>query len=52
MAPGGRLVLAGILERQVEELRAAYAPAMALEVADREDGWVLMTARRDAAASA
>jgi ribosomal protein L11 methyltransferase len=52
LAPGGRLVLAGILERQVDELRAAYAPALALEVADREDGWVLMTARRDAARSA
>ena len=52
LAAGGRLVLAGILERQVDELGAAYAPALALEVADREDGWVLMTARRDAAPSA
>ena len=52
LAAGGRLVLAGILERQADELRAAYAPAVALEVADREDGWVLMTARRDAAPSA
>lgn len=46
LAPGGRLVLAGILERQAEELRAAYAPVLAIEVADREDGWVLMTGRR------
>jgi len=52
VAAGGTLVLAGILERQADELRAAYAPALALEVADREDGWVLMTARRDAAPSA
>jgi len=52
LAAGGRLVLAGILERQADELCAAYAPAVALEVADREDGWVLMTARRDAAPSA
>ena len=46
LAPGGRLVLAGILERQADELRAAYAPVLAIEVADREDGWVLMTGRR------
>ena len=40
---GGHLVLAGILERQANELRAAYAPWIALEVEDSEDGWVLMT---------
>lgn len=45
VAPGGSLVLAGILERQTEELKAAYAPHAALEVSDAEDGWVLMTAR-------
>ena len=44
VAPGGHLVLAGILERQAEELTAAYAPYCQLVVADREDGWVLMTA--------
>jgi ribosomal protein L11 methyltransferase len=44
VAPGGSLVLAGILERQVDELKAAYAPHAALEVSDAEDGWVLMTA--------
>lgn len=43
---GGHLILAGILERQVEELKAAYAPHCDLGVADSEDGWVLMTARR------
>jgi ribosomal protein L11 methyltransferase len=45
VAPGGWLVLAGILERQADELKAAYAPYARLDVADREDGWVLMTAR-------
>jgi ribosomal protein L11 methyltransferase len=45
VAPGGSLVLAGILERQTEELKQAYAPYAALEVSDTEDGWVLMTAR-------
>ena len=42
---GGQLVLAGILERQVELLQQAYAPWCALGVHDREDGWALMTAR-------
>ena len=46
LAPGGWLVLAGILERQADDITAAYAPALALRVADREDGWVLMCARR------
>uniref|UniRef100_UPI0035B47AF1 50S ribosomal protein L11 methyltransferase n=1 Tax=Hylemonella sp. TaxID=2066020 RepID=UPI0035B47AF1 len=44
VAAGGHLVLAGILERQAEELTQAYAPYCRLAVADREDGWVLMTA--------
>lgn len=44
VAPGGNLVLAGILERQADELMAAYAPHCQLVVADREDGWILMTA--------
>jgi ribosomal protein L11 methyltransferase len=43
---GGHLVLAGILERQEEELIQAYAPHLALKVSDREDGWILMTAHR------
>lgn len=46
LAPGGHLVLAGILARQEAELLAAYAPLLQLAVADREDGWILMTARR------
>lgn len=46
VAAGGWLVLAGILERQADELKQAYAPHLRLEVADTEDGWVLMTARR------
>ncbi|PLC05348.1 50S ribosomal protein L11 methyltransferase [Variovorax sp. RO1] len=45
VAAGGSLVLAGILERQADELKAAYAPYAALEVSDTEDGWILMTAR-------
>jgi ribosomal protein L11 methyltransferase len=46
VASGGHLVLAGILSRQAAELQAAYAPWLALEVTDEEDGWILMTARK------
>jgi ribosomal protein L11 methyltransferase len=49
VAPAGSLVLAGILERQADELKAAYAPWIRLEVADSEDGWILMTATSPAA---
>ena len=48
VAPGGHLVLAGILDRQADELKAAYAPWLALQVSDREDGWILMTGQRPA----
>ena len=43
---GGHLVLAGILERQADELKEAYAPYIKLDVADCEDGWILMTAQK------
>ena len=46
VAAGGNLVLAGILERQADELKEAYAPWVKLEVADAQDGWILMTASR------
>lgn len=46
VAQGGDLVLAGILERQADELKAAYAPWLALEVSNTIDGWILMTARK------
>ena len=41
---GGTLLLSGILERQADELARAYAPYCVLSVADRQDGWVLMSA--------
>ena len=46
VAPGGHLVLAGILDRQADELKAAYAPWIALEVSNTVDGWILMTGRK------
>ncbi len=48
VSAGGSLVLAGILERQADELTQAYAPWCELGVSDSEDGWILMTARRPA----
>jgi ribosomal protein L11 methyltransferase len=49
VAPGGHLVLAGILARQEDELKAAYAEVgLQLQVANEEDGWILMTAQKPA----
>jgi ribosomal protein L11 methyltransferase len=44
VAPGGSLVLAGILAKQADELKAAYAPYCQLAITDEVDGWILMTA--------
>ncbi|GKT23995.1 50S ribosomal protein L11 methyltransferase [Acidovorax sp. SUPP3334] len=46
VAAGGHLVLAGILERQADELKEAYAPWLSLQVADTQEGWILMVAAR------
>jgi ribosomal protein L11 methyltransferase len=46
LAAAAPLVLAGILQRQSDEIAATYAPWLALEVVDEEDGWVLMSAPR------
>jgi ribosomal protein L11 methyltransferase len=45
---GGDLVLAGILQRQADELIEAYAPWLTLRTVDAEDGWILMSAHRAA----
>jgi ribosomal protein L11 methyltransferase len=42
---GGSLVLAGILDRQSDELIEAYAPYCQLQISDRQEGWILMTAK-------
>jgi ribosomal protein L11 methyltransferase len=46
--PGARLLLAGLLERQAEEVRDAYRPWFDLTVADTREGWVLLGGRRRA----
>lgn len=45
VAPNGGLVMAGILERQADELKAAYQPYCQLQVSDSMEGWILMTAQ-------
>ncbi|VVE89729.1 50S ribosomal protein L11 methyltransferase [Pandoraea bronchicola] len=42
VAPGGRLALSGVLERQADEVIAAYAPYMKMSVWRAHDGWVCL----------
>lgn len=51
VAPGGRLVLSGILERQWQEVAAVYAPFAALTVWRAADGWVCLAGPRSDASS-
>ncbi|MCY1360022.1 Ribosomal protein L11 methyltransferase [compost metagenome] len=44
--PGGRLVLSGVLERQAEEVAAAYVPWLPLTVWRAEEGWVCLHGTR------
>jgi ribosomal protein L11 methyltransferase len=44
--PGGNVVLAGILDRQAEELIAAYSRWYDLQVASAKDGWVCLSGTR------
>lgn len=43
---GGQLVLSGVLERQADEVAAAYAPWLPLAVWRARDGWVCLSGRR------
>jgi ribosomal protein L11 methyltransferase len=46
LAPNAFLALSGILERQADDVIAAYAPWIDLEIGDVVDGWVLLTGHR------
>lgn len=46
VAPGGQLVLSGVLERQAEEVAAAYAPWLKMSVWQARDGWVCLHGRK------
>jgi len=45
----GQLVLSGVLARQADELRSAYAPWLDLDVAAEDDGWILLVGTRSGA---
>ncbi|THF61743.1 50S ribosomal protein L11 methyltransferase [Pseudothauera rhizosphaerae] len=45
VAPGGRMALSGVLETQAEQVIAAYAPFIRLEVGDTHEGWVRLEGR-------
>jgi ribosomal protein L11 methyltransferase len=49
--PRGRLVLAGLLERQADSVTAAYAPYFGRFERAAHDGWVRIAAVRNASAS-
>lgn len=46
VAPGGTLVLSGVLERQADEVAAAYSPYIKLAVWAERDGWVALSGTR------
>jgi ribosomal protein L11 methyltransferase len=43
---GGQLILSGVLERQAQEVAAAYAPWLSLAVWQARDGWVCLAGRK------
>ena len=51
VAPGGRLVLSGILERQWQDVAAVYAPTIALRLWRVDEGWVCLEGQRTDSAS-
>jgi ribosomal protein L11 methyltransferase len=43
---GGQLILSGVLERQAQEVAAAYAPWLSLTVWQARDGWVCLAGKK------
>lgn len=50
LAPGGRLLLSGLLHAQAPALQRAYQPWLDLEIVASEDGWILMAGQKRATA--
>lgn len=46
VAPGGRIALSGVLETQAEQVIAAYAPYLPLQVGATQEGWVRLEGTR------
>ncbi|QYF91605.1 50S ribosomal protein L11 methyltransferase [Massilia sp. PAMC28688] len=51
VAPGGFLILSGVLARQAEEVAEAYAPFIKLSVWAEQDGWVALQGQLGAQAA-
>jgi ribosomal protein L11 methyltransferase len=49
VAPGGRLILSGVLARQADEVAAAYAPFIKMSVWAEREGWVALAGESAAA---
>ena len=45
VAPGGRIALSGIVETQAEQVIAAYAPHLRLDIGASSEGWVRLEGR-------
>ena len=46
VAPGGRLVLSGVLERQIDEVASCYDPVLNVQAWRTRDGWACLSGRR------
>jgi ribosomal protein L11 methyltransferase len=49
LAPGGRLVLSGILAEQAKEILHVYEPWLGMRVADYDEGWVSLVGTKEPA---
>ncbi len=47
IAPGGRLLLSGVLARQTDEVIAAYASVLKLSVWNEREGWIALAGQLD-----
>lgn len=47
VAPGGAMVLSGILARQTDELIDCYAPYVELSIAAEREGWIALVGRKE-----
>lgn len=52
VAPGGRIVLSGVLEAQADEVIAAYAPHLSLRVGAVLDGWIRLQGSKEGQSAA
>jgi ribosomal protein L11 methyltransferase len=44
--PGGWLVMSGVLERQIDEVAAAYETILPVRMADCDEGWACLAGQR------